>query len=145
MGEYDYSKILKSLSEKEKARGSYERLATLKAVRGKSDPVLLQRAIGALVGEPYSAHDLSVSFDLGDGVKKDAELSFYWSKLAAENGDSMAQNNLANKYSQGIGTVFNGKKAVEWYRKSCAQGQSGLLLSLRAMCGAQSKRGRPSD
>lgn len=137
MGEFDYASILKDIAKEEQARGSYERIETLKAIKGKSNPELLQRAVGALKGVAMAEHDLSVSFDLGDGVAKNDELAFYWSKLAAEGGDSMAQNNLANKYSRGVGTVFNGKKAIEWYRKSCAQGQPEAMgnLAFCYLCG----------
>lgn len=49
-------------------------------------------------------------------------LSFKWRKLAADNGDAVAQHNLGINYSTGEGTEINIDKAIEYSLKAADQG-----------------------
>jgi len=56
---------------------------------------------------------------------------------AAASGDAVAQNELGNAYANGVGTVPNARKAVEWYSRSAAQGQTEAIgnLGFCKLCG----------
>ncbi|MBT6105900.1 MAG: sel1 repeat family protein, partial [Porticoccaceae bacterium] len=45
-------------------------------------------------------------------------------KAAAEQGDAVAQNNLAVMYALGDGVPENDTEAVKWYRKAAEQGNA---------------------
>ena len=62
------------------------------------------------------------------GNEKDA---FYWTKKAAEKGDAYAENNLGWFYQQGIGANKNRNLAIDWYKKSAAQGNIQAVENLK--------------
>ena len=45
-----------------------------------------------------------------------------WYRLAAEQGNAYAQNNLGVMFQQGQGITQNDKTALKWYRRSAKQG-----------------------
>lgn len=117
-------RALRAALEREIAsRGDERRVRTIRAIDFADASADARRARanarGALEGDRESQHDLSVHFEEGLGVReKDDELSFYWSRLAAEQDFGPAQNNLGNKYAKGRGTLFDGREAIRWYRMS---------------------------
>ena len=131
---------LKSLLEREVASGGDEhRIRTIRALDFADMSSMAKQARanarGALEGDAPSQHDLSVHFEEGLGVKaEDQELSFYWSKLAAEQDFGPAQNNLANKYAKGRGTLFDGKEAIRLYRLSAEKKIPEALGNLGYCC-----------
>ena len=46
----------------------------------------------------------------GDGTVKDLKQGFYWYKKSAEQGNPIAQSNIATLYSSGNGIEKNSKK-----------------------------------
>lgn len=60
----------------------------------------------------------------GRGVKKNYEEAVKWYRLAAEKGNSSAQNNLGWMYQKGYGVTKDYAEAVKWYRKSAEQGNA---------------------
>ena len=54
-------------------------------------------------------------------------------KAAAEQGDAVAQNNLAVMYALGDGVPENDAEAVKWYRKAADQGHAIAQSNLGAM------------
>lgn len=131
---------LKSLLEREIASGGDERrVRSLRALDlgDGSDEAKEARsdACEAFAGDRVAQHNLSIRFEEGIGVPKvDQELSYYWSKLAAEQDFGPAQNNLANKYAKGRGTLFDGKEAIRLYRLSAAKKIPEALGNLGYCC-----------
>lgn len=131
---------LKALLEREIASGGDERrVRSLRALDlgDGSDEAKEARsdACEAFAGDRVAQHNLSIRFEEGIGVPKaDQELSFYWSKLAAEQDFAPAQNNLANKYAKARGTLFDGKEAVRLYRLSAAKKIPEALGNLGYCC-----------
>ena len=61
---------------------------------------------------------------------KDLEKSFYWTKLNAEIGDAVSQNNLGHMYDNAIGTNQNKQQAFQWFSKAAEQNQPNALTSI---------------
>lgn len=64
---------------------------------------------------------------------------------AAEQGNELAQSNLGNMYSNGLGVTTNYKEAVKWYRLAAEQGDADAQFSLGVMhhegrCVAKNKK-----
>ena len=55
-------------------------------------------------------------------MKKDLEESTKWYRIAAEQGDARAQNNLGFAYLYGEGVLKNLKESFKWFKKSADQG-----------------------
>ena len=56
----------------------------------------------------------------------------WWSK-SAEQGNMLAQYNLAVMYVRGRGVQRNVDEAVKWYRKAAAQGHQGARQALNKL------------
>lgn len=61
---------------------------------------------------------------------------------AAKSGDAAAEKDLGDAYAHGDGTVFNEKKAAEWYQRSAEHGDASALGNLGhcRLCGDASER-----
>lgn len=58
----------------------------------------------------------------GEGVEQDYVEAVKWITLAAEQGNSFAQNSLGLAYYNGEGVVQNMLQATKWYTMSAKQG-----------------------
>ena len=79
-----------------------------------------QRALGSL-------------YERGQGVEKNAENAFEWTKKAAEQNDPVAMFNLACYHDKGVGVKKNQQTALTWYRKAAEYGHpeaAALIASL---------------
>ncbi|KGB92594.1 tetratricopeptide repeat protein [Burkholderia cepacia] len=56
--------------------------------------------------------------------------AFKWYRLAAEQGDANAQNNLGLMYENGQGVRKDDAEAARWYRLAAAQGAATSLFRL---------------
>ena len=61
-------------------------------------------------------------YDNGEGVPQDYAEAVKWYRLAAEQGDALAQNNLGAMYDNGEGVPQDYAEAVKWYRLAAEQG-----------------------
>lgn len=66
----------------------------------------------------------------GDGVEPDPAEGFRWVKLAAENGDSFWQYQLAWYFEKGEGTAVDSLQAFGWYEKSANAGYWSAAVTL---------------
>ena len=69
----------------------------------------------------------------GTGVPEDDEEAVRWFRLAAEQGNSRAQNNLGTMYDEGTGVPEDDEEAVRWYRLAAEQGNSLSQFNLGLM------------
>ena len=53
-----------------------------------------------------------------------------WYRLAAEQGDPVAQHNLATAYRLGAGVERDDGEAVNWYRRAALQGETSAQRGL---------------
>ena len=60
----------------------------------------------------------------GEGVPKDAAEAVRWYRLAAEQGNAIAQSNLGFRYANGEGVPEDDVTAYAWLNIAAAQGQS---------------------
>jgi TPR repeat protein len=67
---------------------------------------------------------------VGEGVEKSDELSSYWYRKAAENGNAIGQYNLGHHYRNGYGVPQDYGEAVKWLRMSAEQGNSDAQINL---------------
>ena len=58
----------------------------------------------------------------GKGVEEDKEQAVHWLKLAAEQGNSLAQSLLGRAYYQGKGVQEDKEQAVHWWKLAAEQG-----------------------
>src|SRR5579871_1001323 len=59
--------------------------------------------------------------------------------MAAEGGDSGAQLNVGNFYSDGIGVARNREKALYWYRKAYRQGYAAAASNIGSLLRNENK------
>ena len=78
----------------------------------KQGDVLAQSLLG-LIGWMYAN---------GYGVPENDREAVKWYRLAAEQGNANAQNNLGTMYDRGEGVPENDREAVKWYRLAAEQG-----------------------
>ena len=67
-----------------------------------------------------------------------------WYRLAAEQGEAIAQNNLGLMYSNGWGVPQDYAEAIRWYRLLAEQGKAGAQNNLGVMYDSNG-RGVPQD
>lgn len=85
-------------------------------------PYSEQLVNGAEDGEANAQLNLGRCYYFGNGVSKDYEKAFDWTKKAAEQGHYVAQYNLANMYFNGWGTTKSMASANEWMKKASDAG-----------------------
>jgi TPR repeat protein len=66
----------------------------------------------------------------GDGVAQNHKEALMWALKAANQGEAIAQLNLARMYANGKGVAQDLKKAVIWIRKAADQGYPALQTQL---------------
>ena len=69
----------------------------------------------------------------GQGVQQDHDEAARWYRLAGEQGNVNAQNNLGTMYADGQGVKKDDAEAVRWYRMTAEQlkdGQSFVAWAL---------------
>jgi uncharacterized protein len=64
------------------------------------------------------------------GVPKDLETAVAWYRRAAQQGERVAQYNLAVMLFKGDGTEPDPDEALEWYRKAAEQGLPEAQIAL---------------
>lgn len=79
---------------------------------------------------------------LGRGVARNAELSAYWYRKAADQGDPGAENELGYFYNMGFGVPLDPQQAMRWYERAMGAGSEAAKLNLAVMYmkGAGTKR-----
>ena len=63
------------------------------------------------------------------------KVAFKWYKIAADNGNAVAQNNLGYMYETGQGVEQNYAKAIEYYTKAAEQGHADAQNNLGCIYG----------
>ena len=76
----------------------------------------------------------------GQGVQQDHDEAARWYRLAAEQGNANAQNNLGTMYADGQGVKKDDAEALRWWRKAADQGHAKAQEQLRSM-----KESKPPD
>ncbi|MEQ1584169.1 MAG: tetratricopeptide repeat protein, partial [Candidatus Nitrotoga sp.] len=66
-------------------------------------------------------------------VVQDYKEAVKWYRLAAAQGDAVAQYNLGLSYALGQGVLQDYKEAVKWYRLAAAQGDADAQFRLGEM------------
>jgi len=69
----------------------------------------------------------------GRGVPENATIAAYWYRVAAEQGDPRAENELGYFYTAGVGVKANPAEAVKWYERAVAGGSPAAKLNLAVM------------
>ncbi len=92
---------------------------------------------------PAEARKLGIRYQFGNGVAKNFDEAAKWYLKAADNGDRMAQGNLAYMYRTGRGVPQKYELAAQWYRKAADQGSRRSQRNLGIL--HQFGRGVPQD
>ena len=72
-------------------------------------------------------------YDNGQGVPQNYAEALKWYRLAADQGDASAQNNLGVMYAKGQGVPQNYAEALKWYRLAADQGNASAQSNLGFM------------
>ena len=72
-------------------------------------------------------------YNNGQGVAQDYKEAVKWYTKAAEQGDELAQYNLALMYDNGKGVAQDYKEAMKWYTKAAEQGHTDAQYNLGVM------------
>jgi hypothetical protein len=83
-----------------------------------------------LLEDPTTIFQLGLMAFDGDGQKQDYGEAAAWFKIAADQGHSGAQHNLALMYEDGLGIAQDHEQALEWYLKAAKQGNAGSQNNL---------------
>lgn len=73
---------------------------------------------------------LGEAYDFGRGVPKDHKQAAHWYRLAAEQGNAMAQVDLGRLYHLGQGVPQDFRQAAHWYRLAAEQGEAEAQVRL---------------
>ena len=76
---------------------------------------------------------LAIMLALVVPVGQDEAESVKWYRMAAEQGDTKAQNKLGDIYYNGFGVLQDYAKAAIWYRKAAEQGDADAQNKLALM------------
>jgi hypothetical protein len=74
--------------------------------------------------------DLGYMNDNGLGTAVDHTTAAEWYRKAAEQGDPLAENNLADLYLRGEGVAQNDAQAFAWFERAANQGNTGAQIKL---------------
>ena len=74
-----------------------------------------------------------IMYDLGQGVPQDDVEAVRWFRLAAEQGDAIAQFTLGLRHADGRGVPQDDVEAVRWYRLAAEQGDAEAQRNLEWM------------
>lgn len=102
----------------------------LESLRAERDR--LQREL-ELLEDPETICSFGDMADDGDGVEQDYAEAANWYRIAAKQGHSRAQHNLALKYESGEGVSQDYSEAAKWYRMAAEQGYPGSQNNLGAL------------
>lgn len=80
-----------------------------------------------------SAKNMGIRYLLGRGVEQNNEKAFYYFTKAANQGDALAQNELAYMYAAGKGAQRDNEKALKWYQQAAKQGLASAQYNLALM------------
>ena len=69
----------------------------------------------------------------GQGVPQDNVQAVKWYRLAADQGNARAQDNLGLMYANGQGVPQNNAEAAKWYRLAAVQGYARAQYNLGVM------------
>lgn len=73
---------------------------------------------------------LGLFYTSGRGTPQDHQAASYWNHLAAQKGDPIACNNLANLYAWGKGVAQNAARALELYHRAARKGYAPAQYNL---------------
>jgi len=71
-----------------------------------------------------------VCYFAGDGVTEDKMEAAKWFRLAADQGNAMAQSNLGVCYVRGDGVPQDKAEAMKWFRLAADQGDADAQRAL---------------
>jgi TPR repeat protein len=69
-------------------------------------------------------------YDQGLGCVQNPATAVAWYRKAAEAGNPLAENNLADMYLRGQGVRQDDSAAFSWFQKAAAQGHTGARIKL---------------
>lgn len=75
-------------------------------------------------------HDMGVRYLLGRGAEQNDTKAFSYFSQAAEQGNALAQSELAYLYAAGKGTNQDYAQAFHWYQKAAEQDLAGAEYNL---------------
>lgn len=107
-------------------------------VREMKEVLQMMREAARCDGCGQASFALGEIYFRGIGVRADAAQAVVWWKLAAEQGESLAHQNLGNIYNYGLNGVDKEyTKAAKYYRLAANQGDTASLFNLAMMyrCG----------
>jgi len=86
---------------------------------------------GAVANDSDAQTNLGYRYDQGFGCERNLPLDLSWYRKAAEAGNPLGQNNLADMYLRGV--TRHDAEAFRWFQKSAAQGHTGARIKLGYM------------
>jgi TPR repeat protein len=81
-------------------------------------------------GDRDSMLSLGFAYHEGEGVEKDLEKAFEWTKRAAKAGEPQAMFNLSVAYKHGEGTATDIRESFEWTKRAAKAGHHEAMYNL---------------
>ena len=100
------------------------------AFSGDFDTAFIEFTSAAEDGLSLAQYNLGILYFTGQGVSKNLEEAFKWTKAAAEQGHLNAQFNLGSLYLDGQGTERNVSEGIDWFVRAAKDGHGNSAYSL---------------
>jgi len=107
------------------------RLPKVRRIFGNTDEII----VAAHEGDAQAQNELATAYATGNGVKQDRAAAFKWLMQAAEGGDPIAMERLAEVFRTGEVllekvTPIDLTRAIAWYKKADKAGNHEALFGL---------------
>jgi len=85
----------------------------------------------ATFGDDHAALLLGMSYETGHSVRQDCTQAAHWIRIAAEDGNAIAQYNLGLRYLYGDGVAVDRNASTKWLRNAAKRGYKKAHDALR--------------
>jgi hypothetical protein len=83
----------------------------------------------AASGDAAAQFQLSLLYDTGRGIKRDAKQALYWLRLSATHGHPQAQSNLGVAFAKGRGVLQDPIRAYAWFAIAAQSGDAVAITN----------------
>ncbi len=98
---------------------------------GQAEATPIERLVSeARAGSSPAALILGLNYLNGDGVDADDSEAFRWLRLAAEQGEPVAQSRLGSMFERGQGVAADTREAAFWYEQAARSGNVRAMHNL---------------
>jgi localization factor PodJL len=100
-------------------------------IEAAAEPTMLEQLTSeAQAGSSSAALILGLNYLNDDGVVESESEAFRWLRLAAEQGEPVAQSRLGSMFERGLGVAADPREAALWYEQAARSGNVRAMHNL---------------